>query len=129
MSARAAKIARLRALRAAGKTAFDDYEVQEAEELYDNVDEEAYKKVVRKRLDEDDFVVDDNGAGYADDGREEDFAEYADYSDDEEDGQNGAKGGKRKRELDLEREKRVKNGINKYFAANAPAAAPVKSKV
>lgn len=129
MSARAAKIARLRALRAAGKTAFDDYEVQEAEELYDNVDEEAYKKVVRKRLDEDDFVVDDNGAGYADDGREEDFAQYEEYSDEEEDGQNGAKGGKRKRELDLEKEKRVKNGINKYFAANAPTAAPVKSKV
>lgn len=35
------------------------------------MDEEGYKKVVRSRLDEDDFVVDDNGEGYADDGRED----------------------------------------------------------
>lgn len=68
---RADTLARLRALRAAGKTAFDVYEVEEAADLYETVDEEGYKKVVRSRLDRDDFVVDDNGAGYADDGRED----------------------------------------------------------
>jgi len=71
MSSRASTLARLRALRQAGKTGFSSYEVQEAEDLYDTVDDEGYKKVVRSRLDEDDFVVDDNGAGYADDGRED----------------------------------------------------------
>ena len=49
------------------------YEVEEYTSLYDTVDEEGYKKVVRSRLDRDDFVVDDNGEGYADDGREEDW--------------------------------------------------------
>lgn len=39
--------------------------------MYETVDEEGYKKVVRSRLDQDDFVVDDNGEGYADDGRED----------------------------------------------------------
>lgn len=76
-----------RALRAAGKTRFDTYEVQDEERIYDEVDEEGYKKIVRKRLDEDDFVVDDNGAGYADDGREEwdeDRGGYESYSDEEE---------------------------------------------
>lgn len=68
---RAAKLAELRALRAAGKTRLSTYEVAEEEQLYDEVDEEGYKKVVRSRLDQDDFIVDDNGEGYADDGREE----------------------------------------------------------
>jgi len=71
MSSRADTLARLRALRKAGQTGFSSYEVKEAEDLYDTVDDEGYKKVVRSRLDEDDFVVDDNGAGYADDGRED----------------------------------------------------------
>ena len=66
-----AKLAELKALRASGKTRLASFEVQEEENLYEEVDEEAYKKVVRSRLDEDDFVIDDNGEGYADDGREE----------------------------------------------------------
>lgn len=71
MPSKADTLAKLRALRAAGKTGFDAYEVEEAESIYETVDDEAYKKVVRSRLDQDDFVIDDNGAGYADDGRED----------------------------------------------------------
>lgn len=66
-----AKFAELAALRKSGKKAFDTYKVEELANLYDEVDEAGYKKIVRDRLDEDDFVVDDNGEGYADDGREE----------------------------------------------------------
>jgi DNA polymerase alpha subunit A len=68
---RAAKLAELRALRAAGKTRMSTYEVAKEEQLYDEVDEDGYKKIVRGRLDQDDFIVDDNGEGYVDDGREE----------------------------------------------------------
>ena len=68
---RAARLAELKALRASGKTRLSTYKVEEEESLYEEVDEEGYKKVVRARLDRDDFVVDDNGDGYADDGREE----------------------------------------------------------
>ena len=69
---RASRLAELRALRASGKTRLSTYQVQEEpESLYEEVDEEGYKRVVRARLDQDDFVVDDNGDGYADDGREE----------------------------------------------------------
>jgi DNA polymerase alpha subunit A len=70
-SSRAARLAELRALRASGKTAAHSYVVEEENQLYDEVDDEDYKKIVRKRLDQDDFVVDDNGEGYVDDGREE----------------------------------------------------------
>lgn len=68
---RAVRLAELKALRASGKTRLSTYKVQEEESLYEEVDEEGYKKVVRSRLDRDDFVIDDNGEGYADDGREE----------------------------------------------------------
>jgi hypothetical protein len=83
---RAASLAKIRALRASGKTAFDTYQVEEAEDLYETVDEEGYKKVVRNRLDQDDFVVDDNGEGYADDGREDWQNEQQAYDDSESDG-------------------------------------------
>ncbi|KAG5982495.1 hypothetical protein E4U55_001831 [Claviceps digitariae] len=66
-----AKLAELRALRQSGKKVFDTYRVDDAADLYDEVDEDGYKKIVRNRLNEDDFVVDDNGEGYADDGRED----------------------------------------------------------
>lgn len=69
---RASRLAELKALRASGKTRLSSYQVEENyESLYEEVDEDNYKKVVRARLDRDDFVVDDNGEGYADDGREE----------------------------------------------------------
>ena len=68
---KASRFAELRALRASGKTRLSSYQVQDEEKLYEEVDEEGYKKVVRDRLDRDDFVIDDNGEGYADDGREE----------------------------------------------------------
>ncbi len=71
VASRRSKFAELRALRKAGKKAFDTYEVERVEDLYEVVDENQYKKIVRDRLNQDDFVVDDNGEGYADDGRED----------------------------------------------------------
>lgn len=68
---RRARLAELRALRQSGKKAFEAYKVEDVDDLYEEVDENQYKKIVRDRLNEDDFVVDDNGEGYADDGREE----------------------------------------------------------
>jgi DNA polymerase alpha subunit A len=83
---RADRLAELRAARQAGKTAFSSYQVQDEEQLYETVDEDSYKKIVRTRLDRDDFVVDDNGEGYADDGREDwQNEQRQDYDDDESD--------------------------------------------
>src|SRR3954467_15676326 len=66
-----AALAELRALKASGKKATANYKVADVDDLYEEVDDEQYKKLIRDRLDQDDFVVDDNGEGYADDGREE----------------------------------------------------------
>src|ERR1700731_540622 len=68
---RAAALAQLRSLRESGKSRLSTYEVQDSTDIYEEVDEDGYKKVVRDRLNQDDFVIDDNGEGYADDGREE----------------------------------------------------------
>ncbi|KAF2665566.1 DNA polymerase alpha catalytic subunit [Microthyrium microscopicum] len=125
MASRAAALAQLRAARKSGRSQLDDFEVEEDIAVYDEVDDEDYKKIVRKRLDEDDFVVDDNGAGYADDGREEwdENEQYA--SESEEDSRRpGKHGAKRKREEDRERKEKVNNGISKYFSAKAAAMAP-----
>lgn len=127
-AARAKRLEELRALRASGKKRLSTYEVEDQGSIYDEVDEEGYKKVVRERLDEDDFVVDDNGEGYADDGREvwnEERIEYSDSDDDDNLPVRG-KAAKRKREEEKQRKEKMNNGISKYF--NNSTAAP-KPKV
>ncbi|BFZ56534.1 DNA-directed DNA polymerase alpha catalytic subunit pol1 [Savitreella phatthalungensis] len=65
------KFAELRALRASGKKRIETYRPTEDSDVYDTVDEAQYRDHVRQRLDQDDFVVDDNGLGYADTGADD----------------------------------------------------------
>ncbi|KAL2368634.1 DNA polymerase alpha subunit A [Blastomyces gilchristii SLH14081] len=129
MAAARAKLAELRALRAAGKKRLTTYEVEDEGDIYDEIDEEGYKKLVRKRLDQDDFVIDDTGEGYADDGREEwnDSKQYYSDSDGDELPLRG-KAAKRKREEDQQRKEKINNGISKYFNTGPAAKAPSKPK-
>ncbi|KAF1974821.1 DNA polymeras-like protein alpha catalytic subunit [Bimuria novae-zelandiae CBS 107.79] len=122
MASRAAALAELRKNRAGGKTRLSSYQVVEEDQLYDEVDEEGYKKVVRDRLDQDDFIVDDNGEGYVDDGREDWEVDAATESEEEDERPAKGKAAKRKREEDEENKRKRDNGISKYF--NAKAAAP-----
>lgn len=122
MSSRAAKLAELRALRAAGKKRLSTYQVEEQDDIYEEVDDEGYKKIIRDRLDQDDFVVDDQGEGYADDGREvwnERTAEYESDSDELPSRKNAAK-----RKRDEEKQHNEKMNISKYFYNNTAAPAP-----
>jgi DNA polymerase alpha subunit A len=125
MAAARAKLAELRALRASGRKRLATYEVEDQGSIYDEVDEEGYKKVVRQRLDQDDFVVDDNGQGYADDGREvwNDDRMQDSGSDSDELPQRG-KAAKRKREEEKERKEKITNGISRYFTSGAAVTAP-----
>ncbi|PGH02222.1 DNA polymerase alpha subunit A [Blastomyces parvus] len=129
MAAARAKLAELRALRASGKKRLTTYEVEDEGDIYDEIDEEGYKKLVRKRLDQDDFVIDDTGEGYADDGREEwnDSKQYYSDSDGDELPLRG-KAAKRKREEDQQRKEKINNGISKYFNAGPAAKASTKQK-
>lgn len=122
-------MAELRALRASGKKRLSTYEIEDQGDIYDEVDDDGYKKVIRNRLDQDDFVVDDNGAGYADDGREVWNENTVDYdSDDSDELPARGKAAKRKREEEQQRKEKINNGISKYFnSGNAATSAP-KSK-
>ncbi|KAF2863740.1 putative DNA polymerase alpha catalytic subunit [Piedraia hortae CBS 480.64] len=126
---RAERLAQIRELRAKGKTGFDSYQVEEAKDIYETVDDEGYKKIVRSRLDQDDFVVDDNGEGYVDDGREDwqDQQDVYDETDSEDDSPKRGKAAKRKREEEAERREKANQGITKFFA-NAAAAPKAKPK-
>ncbi|KAG7150869.1 DNA polymerase alpha catalytic subunit like protein [Verticillium longisporum] len=122
---RRAKLAELKALRQAGKKAFDNYQVDDINELYEEVDETQYKKIVRDRLNEDDFVVDDNGEGYADDGREEwDRVQQYHYASDSEEDGSGARGrptkaSKKKQADDAARREANDRDISTYFTSGA----------
>ncbi|KAJ1425666.1 ribonuclease H-like domain-containing protein [Ochromonadaceae sp. CCMP2298] len=48
----------------------DQYEDEDVDDVYDLVDEDKYASIVESRRKMDDFVVDDNGLGYHDDGEE-----------------------------------------------------------
>lgn len=124
------RLAELRALRASGKKRISTYEVEDQGDIYDEVDDDGYKKVIRNRLDQDDFVVDDNGAGYADDGREVWNEQTAEYDSDESDElPTRGKAAKRKREEEQQRKEKMNNGISKYFNKGQTSAAAPKPKV
>ncbi|KAI0382967.1 hypothetical protein F5Y04DRAFT_36337 [Hypomontagnella monticulosa] len=122
------KFAELKALRASGKKAYDSYEVEQEQDLYEEVDENQYKKIVRDRLNQDDFVVDDNGEGYADDGREEwdRVHTYADSESEDEVVLGGKPRKTDKKKRDEEKAKRDANDrdISEYFMKGQGAAQP-----
>ncbi|KAH0557083.1 hypothetical protein GP486_005129, partial [Trichoglossum hirsutum] len=124
------KFAEYRELRALGKTRLSTYKVQEEEKLYEELDEESYKRVVRDRLNQDDFVIDDNGEGYVDDGREDWSNDRRNDSESEEELPLRGKAAKRKREEERERNEKIDQGIAKYFATGSVIAQPKpKSKL
>ncbi|KAK9761960.1 DNA-directed DNA polymerase alpha catalytic subunit pol1 [Basidiobolus ranarum] len=109
------KYAQLRDLKQRGESRIKTYEVQE-DIIYDEVDEKEYSKLVKSRLEEQDFVVDDDGSGYVDHGTEDWGQEgYSDeFSDDNTIPNNGTP--KRKRNSKSKKENKVqKEKINPFF--------------
>ncbi|XP_067669020.1 DNA polymerase alpha catalytic subunit-like [Haliotis asinina] len=64
---RSAAFERLRKTKEKGEK--NKYEVEEEKDVYEVVDESKYSEIVRQRQ-EDDWIIDDDGAGYVEDGRE-----------------------------------------------------------
>lgn len=72
--ARAGALERLKALRRDGRRS-DTNQIKVADPIYDTVDEDEYESLVAKRRQEaEEFVVDDDGLGYLDEGQEEDWS-------------------------------------------------------
>ena len=74
---RRAALAKYRSARQATTSALDTVEFED-DAVYDEVTEEEYRQTVQARREREDFVVDDDGLGYQDDG-EERFGEEAEY--------------------------------------------------
>ncbi|KAG9097044.1 DNA-directed DNA polymerase alpha catalytic subunit pol1 [Ceratobasidium sp. UAMH 11750] len=79
------KFAALKAARAGGGRS-KQWKSAEDSKLYEEVDEEDYKLIVKNRLAKDDFIEDDDGGGYVDNGMDdfEDVERSEDEEDDEE---------------------------------------------
>ncbi|KKA27145.1 hypothetical protein TD95_000405 [Thielaviopsis punctulata] len=120
-AARRAQLAELRASRAAGKKVA--VKVGEVESFYEEVDEKEYLNIRRERLNEDDFVVDDNGAGYVDDGREEWDREEEYYSEDEAIDQSRPKLSKKKKAEEQAKKDANMRDITEFFN-KGPVARP-----
>lgn len=88
------KLKKLREARKAGSSVLT-YSDDEDEQIYDEVDETTYREHKRQEMMNDDFIVDDNGEGYVDNGLDEwdDSTRPNYYSDEEEE----AQGKKRKK--------------------------------
>ena len=76
-SKRGDTLAALRDARSKG-SALDRLELKEEEDVYEQVSEDQYAELVRQRRQGEDFVVDDDGLGYFDDGEEHLGEEEAD---------------------------------------------------
>lgn len=126
MLSRVAKKDKLRALREArkGKSSLLDDSDAEESNIYDEVDENTYREHKRDQLMNDDFIVDDDGEGYVDNGEDEwdENTRPKYYSDEEEAGEP-----KKRKEKPIKVAKTAK--INTFFRATtfpdlnpAPAA-------
>ena len=69
---KAQKLSALEQLRLAreGGSRNEQFVEEDEEDIYDVVAEEDYRDLVKKRQEREDFVVDDDGIGYIDDGEE-----------------------------------------------------------
>uniref|UniRef100_A0A0D9V897 DNA polymerase n=1 Tax=Leersia perrieri TaxID=77586 RepID=A0A0D9V897_9ORYZ len=122
--ARSSALERLKAIRDGGARAADAVKVEAP--IYDTVAEEDYAALVaRRRKDAGDFIVDDDGLGYVDDGQEEDWTHRAIPSSSDE-GSDGEDGGRRKRKQPRPQAKRPPQ--QSPAAASLSAAAAMMGK-
>lgn len=116
------KLAQLKALKQAGKRGAVAYTVEEDDDIYDEVDNEGYRKHLQERLMEDDFVVDDNGEGYVDTGIDYWEEKHNYYSDEESDRESTRKKPKKSKGTDLPGQKKIDGNLNPLFRKAAKQA-------
>lgn len=112
------RLKQLREARLAGVSvaAFADEADVDDSRIYDEVDEESYRKHKRDQLMNDDFIVDDDGEGYVDNGVDEwDDSTRPQYYSDEEDGLDAKKRSRTKKHKAVKVTKTAQ--ISNFFSA------------
>lgn len=126
MLSRATKRDKLKQLREARRTGVNaTFSDSDNEAIYDEVDEATYREHKRDQLINDDFIVDDNGEGYVDNGADEwdDSTRPQYYSDEEEETS------KKRKRKDLKPAKVAKSAqINNFFKAATEKAVAKPAK-
>ncbi|KIK69524.1 hypothetical protein GYMLUDRAFT_151355 [Collybiopsis luxurians FD-317 M1] len=117
MSRKSDKLAALAALKRAREGGRREYKEEDDVAIYDEVSEDQYKKIVKGRLQRDDFVEDDGVEGYADNGMEDWSGGEEDYPDSEEEIAKRTFTAKKKAKDSVKSKK-------KKVAAPAPTVAP-----
>lgn len=113
------KLKKLREFRRTGTIAGSD---DEDNAIYDEVDEETFRQHKRDQLMNDDFIVDDNGEGYIDNGADEwDDASRPNYYSDEEEPQKKKKAPKKVAKVSRTAD------INSFFAPGEAKAEPKRA--
>ncbi|KAJ3412036.1 DNA-directed DNA polymerase alpha catalytic subunit pol1 [Chytridiales sp. JEL 0842] len=132
------QLEKLKRIRETGESALSAYEVKEDKAIYEEVTDADYNAIMQKRMEEDDFVVDDDGRGYADYGN--DFGDDNENESESEAEEDDTAAGKRKRAKkgkDAKKPKKVRPEarVTSFFqkaqakaAATASAAATAESK-
>ncbi|KAL1921703.1 uncharacterized protein VTP21DRAFT_10345 [Calcarisporiella thermophila] len=115
------KFAKLRELKKSGDKYLKHYKVGDAEEIFEEVNEEDFRSLIRQRQAEDDFVENDDDGGYVDNGLDAWEEEpYEEYSDEEKEA-----GSKRKRDKSEKKKTervRSKQMINSFFKKKADSS-------
>ncbi|KAJ3040455.1 DNA-directed DNA polymerase alpha catalytic subunit pol1 [Rhizophlyctis rosea] len=113
---------KLKELRESGASGLDQYKAENDAVLYDEITEDEHAAIVRRKLrDGDEFVVDDDGRGYADVGQNE-WENSDDYSESEpeEDDEDIQANKKRKREQNKKKPKvKPEESITSLFSKQA----------
>ncbi|KAK9476142.1 hypothetical protein V1514DRAFT_337844 [Lipomyces japonicus] len=113
---------KLRSARNGQKRTYDD--TDRNDDIYDEVNEDEFKQVVRGRLLEQDFVVDDNGLGYADDGRDA-WDHTGETEGESEEEQSHSRKKKKSKQAKDEKLEKQRNAMNKFLTKQA-ASRPKK---
>ncbi|KAF5385639.1 hypothetical protein D9757_005457 [Collybiopsis confluens] len=106
MSRKNDKLAALAALKRAREGSRREYKDEADVAIYDEVSEEQYKKIVKGRLQRDDFVEDDGVEGYADNGMEDWSGGEETYSEEEEETKKLDYSAKKKKAKDSQKAKK-----------------------
>lgn len=122
------KLKELKEARQAGSSLITYSDGEDDQGIYDEVDEETYRERKRNQMMNDDFIVDDNGEGYVDNGVDEwdDSTRPKYYSDEEEEGTGKKRKKNQKKPVKVAKTSEINNFFKSGGFTSSKVTAPKK---
>lgn len=123
------KLKELKEARQAGSSLITYSDGEDDQGIYDEVDEETYRERKRNQMMNDDFIVDDNGEGYVDNGVDEwdDSTRPKYYSDEEEEGTGKKRKKNQKKPVKVAKTSEINNFFKSGGFTSSKVTAPKRS--